>query len=104
MWIYMAHKSTFDKALKAHYKQILNYNIAFSAFFWIVPMKWKTGFWWGGYSKDGVQQLKKACLPPRISWGGFWKKQFGAGAERTGWDIWFEEKHDLGSMVGYMHH
>ena len=29
MWIYMAHKSTFDKALKAHYKQILNYNIAY---------------------------------------------------------------------------
>ena len=29
MWIYMAHISTFDKALKAHYKQILNYNIAY---------------------------------------------------------------------------
>ena len=30
MWIYMAHKSTIDKALKAHYKQqILNYNIAY---------------------------------------------------------------------------
>ena len=29
MWIYMAHKSTFDKALKVHYKQILNYNIAY---------------------------------------------------------------------------
>ena len=29
MWIYMAHKSTFDKALKAHYKQISNYNIAY---------------------------------------------------------------------------
>ena len=23
MWIYMAHKSAYDKALKAHYKQIL---------------------------------------------------------------------------------
>ena len=29
MWIYMAHKSTFEKALKAHYKQIWNYNIAY---------------------------------------------------------------------------
>ena len=29
MWIYMAHKSTLDKALKAHYKQNLNYNIAY---------------------------------------------------------------------------
>ena len=25
----MAHKSTLDKALKAHYKQKLNYNIAY---------------------------------------------------------------------------
>ena len=29
MWIYMAHKSTFDKALKAHYKKILNNNTAY---------------------------------------------------------------------------
>ena len=33
----------------------------------------------------------KSSFTPRISWGGFRKKQFGAGAERTGWDIRFDE-------------
>ena len=32
MWIYMAHKSTLDKAFKAHNKQNLKYNIAYKMY------------------------------------------------------------------------
>ena len=43
-------------------------------------------------NRRGAAYWKSFVYVPSISWGGFRKEQFGAGAERTGWDmmVWWD--------------